>query len=185
MRNEYEINSDGINIYLTLFVKSHPIAKTLLSIIVLTLIVFLIYIASTLSIKDEPKSVFGIIIFGIFIFFIPFRYLLWNLFGKENLIINTKSLSYNRDFGIYKTNLKTEYHERLSLGFEHTRTFENIEYGNLIFNTYNEKSDLPELLYSTSINLDLKKINEIENEIEKLYDIGINENTEFNNVSLN
>ncbi len=185
MKNEYEINNDGVNIYLTLFVKSHPIGKILLSIFTLTLIILLIYIASTSSIKDEPQSVFGIIIFGAFIFFVPFRYLLWNLFGKEHLIINTKTLSYNRDYGIYRTNLKTKYHERLGLGIEHTRTFENIEYGNLIFNTYNKDSDLPELLYSTSINLELKKINNIENEIEKLYDIGIDENIEFSKASLN
>jgi len=67
----------------------------------------------------------------------------------------------------------------------HIDTFENIKYGNLIFNTYNKESDLPELLYSTSINLELKKIREIENEIEKLYDIEIDENTEFSKISLN
>jgi len=185
MRNEYEINSDGMNIYLTLFVKSHPIGKILLSIFILALIILLIYISSTLSLKDEPESVLGVFIFGIFIFFIPFHYLLWNLYGKEYLIINTKSLSYNRDYGIYKTNLKTKYHKRLGLGFELIRTFENVEYGNLIFNTYNKESDLPELVYSTSINLELKKINEIENEIEKLYNVGIDENIEFNKTSLN
>lgn len=185
MRNEFEINSDGINIYLTLFVKSHPIAKILLSIIVLALIALLIYIASTLSIENDPKAALGIVIFGAFIFVVPFRYLLWNLFGKEHLVINTKTLSYNRDYGIFRTNPKTKYHKRLGLAFEHIRTFENIEYGNLIFNTYNKESDLPELLYSTSINLELNKINEIETEIEKLYNVGIDKNTVFTEISLN
>ncbi len=111
--------------------------------------------------------------------------MLWNLFGKENLIINTKSLSYYRDYGVYRTNLKTLKHKRLATGFEWARTFDNIEYGNLIFEKYNDENDLPEHLYTTSIILNFESIEKINKEISKIYEIRMDEELDFHPISLN
>jgi len=107
------------------------------------------------------------------------------LFGKEYIIINTKSLSYYRDYGIYKTNLKTLRNNKLGTGFEWSRTFDNIEYGNLMFEKYNDENDLPEHLYTTSVVLKFENIEKIDKEISKLYKIKTNQEFGFHPISLN
>lgn len=185
MKNKFEINNDGINVYVTFFVNSHPAGKILISIFVLILIGLLIYLPTTITNEELRDFIFPFLVFGILVFVFPVRYLLWNLFGKENIIINTKSLSYNKDFGLYKTNLKTLKHNRLATGFEWIRTFENIEYGNIVFEKFNEENDLPESLYTTSVALDKESIKQIDEEISKLYNIGNDEEIDFSNISLN
>lgn len=185
MKNNYEISNDGINVYITLFVNSHFIGKTILTVFVLFLIGILCYLPFTVSEENISDSIFPFLIFGILVFVFPVRYLLWNLFGKENLIINTKSISYSRDFGIYKTNLKTLNYKRLGTGFENTRTFENIKYGNLVFVKYNDENDLPEQIYSTSVVLNFESLEKIDQEISKIYEAKMDEEFDFHPFSLN
>lgn len=185
MKNSFEIHNDGINVYVTFFVNSHPTGKVLLTIFVILLIGTLIYLPIELPKEEVLHFIFPFLIFGIIVFVFPVRYLLWNLFGKENLIINTKSLSYYRDYGIYRTNLKTLKHGRLGTGFEWSRTFENIEYGNLVFQKYNDENDLPEHLYTTSVVLNYDNIERIDKEISKLYEIKKNKELNFTPISLN
>jgi hypothetical protein len=183
--NNFEIKNDGINVYVTFFVNSHPVGKILLTIFVVFLIGLLFYLPSTFSKEEISDYIFPFIIFGIIVFVFPFRYLLWNLFGKENLIISTKSLSYYRDYGVYRTNLKTLNHNRLGTGFECSRTYDNVKYGNLVFEKYNDETDVPEHLYTTSVVLNFESIEKIDKEISKIYEIKMDEELGFHPVSLN
>jgi len=185
MKNDFEIKNDGINVYVTFYVNSHPVGKILLTCFVVFLIGLLFYLPFTISDENISDYIFPFLIFGIIIFVFPVRYLLWNLFGKENVIINTKSLSYNRDYGVYRTNLKTLNHKRLGTGFEWTRTFDNIEYGNLVFEKYSDKNDLPEHIYTTSVVLNFESIEKINKEISKLYEIKMDKEFGFYPISLN
>jgi energy-coupling factor transporter transmembrane protein EcfT len=185
MKNKLEIHNDGINVYVTLLVNSHIIGKTILSIFVILLIGGLVYFPTTIPKEEIPSFIFPILIFGFLIFFFPVRYLFWNIYGKENLIINTKSLSHCNDYGVFKTNLKTYPHSRLGTGFEHIRTTDNIKFGKLVFIKYNEENNLPEHLYETSVLLDSENIKLIDEEISKLYEIELNDNFNFEPFSVN
>ena len=52
MRNRFELQNDGINVYVTFFVNSHPVGKVILTAFVIFLIGILIYWPTTLS-KEE------------------------------------------------------------------------------------------------------------------------------------
>ena len=127
MRNVIDINSDGINIYLTLEVKTSKIIKILLIIVLFFIVVLLGFLLSILNIKEEPKLLFPMIIIPILVFYFLVRYVLWNLFGKETIVINRKSISSSLDYGLYKTNLKTVLVNRLGFGEEFIREFEGGE----------------------------------------------------------
>ncbi|MEE9408467.1 MAG: hypothetical protein V3V28_10390 [Polaribacter sp.] len=185
MKNKLEIHNDGINIYVTLIVNSHIIGKTLLSLFVILLIGGLIYFPSTIPKEEVSSFIFPILIFGFLVFFFPVRYLLWNIYGKENLIINTKTLSHYNDYGIFKTNLKTHAHQRLGTSFEHIRTTDNIKLGKLLFVKHNDENNLPEYLYETTVLLNSENIKMIDNEISRLYDIELNEEFNFQSFSDN
>src|ERR1700761_486593 len=45
-------------------------------------------------------------ILSLIIGFMVLRYSLWNIYGEENLIINTKSLSYQHGYGFFRTGYK-------------------------------------------------------------------------------
>ena len=185
MHNSFKIENNGINVFITLVVKSHSIGKLLTSLAVLAIIGFYIYIASTITKEEISTYIFPLLIGGIVILVLPVRYLLWNLFGQENIIVNTKSISYYRNYGIYSTNLKTKIHDRLTIGFEWTRTFDEIKYGNLIFEKTNEENDLPEHLYTTSVELTFENLTQIQDEIIKLYAVDEEGEFDFFSISLN
>ncbi len=84
MKNTVEKHSDGINIYAEFSVKSNPIGKIILLILVFVLIVFFVLVFSTIDVDTIGKSIFPIVIMAFFLLVIPIRYLVWNLYGKEN-----------------------------------------------------------------------------------------------------
>ena len=168
MRNDYKLNSDGTYINLTLHLNSTTKGKVVLSIIVSILVGVLVYLPFSFPIINNPNIILPIIVFAIIIFVFPIRYLFWNLYGKEHIIINKKKLIIGKDYGVYITNLETQQFERLHIEFERTKTFEEIKFGNLIFKSFNKDPRLSKYIYSSSINLELEVINEIKNEIAKL-----------------
>jgi len=168
VRNDYKLNSDGTYINLTLHLNSTTKGKVVLSIIVSILVGVLVYLPFSFPIINNPNIILPIIVFAIIIFVFPIRYLLWNLFGKEHIIINKKKLIIDKDYGVYITNLETQQFEKLHLEFERNKTFEKIECGNLIFKSFNKDTNLLKCIYTSSIDLELKVINEIKNKISKL-----------------
>jgi len=169
MKNTVEKHSDGINIYAEFSVKSNPIGKIILIILVFVLIVFFVLVFSTIDVYTIGKSIFPIVIMAFFLLVIPIRYLVWNLYGKENLIINSKTISYNYDYGIIKTNLKTLPFNILGTGIELIREDNGIRKGRLIFYDYREKDHLPEVIHYTSILVNLEEVKELDKEISKLF----------------
>ena len=76
---------------------------------------------------------------------------LWYGFGKEKLIINTKSLRYQYMYGLYTTKIETQPIKRaLNVSLTPSRERNGLEYFNVIFETYN-KFDVPEEIYRTSL----------------------------------
>ncbi|MBL4642981.1 MAG: hypothetical protein JKY44_05260 [Flavobacteriaceae bacterium] len=169
MKNEININSDGINVYVIMEIRIHNGLKVVLVGVTITVIVLLVFLLSMLDVKEEPKLIFPMVTIPLLVFYFLVRYTLWNLFGKENLIINTKSISSNFEYGWYKTNLKTILIDRLGFGQEFVREFELVKYGNLNLYNYDKLTHLPEVIYSTSIELTLDEIKEIENKISEIF----------------
>ena len=184
MSNQLTIKSDEINVYATLRVRSKFIGKLVLSILVFGLIVFYVFLALNVNNENAQILVFFLLVFGFIIFF-PIKYLLWNLYGNEILIVNTKSISYSYYYGLFKTNLKTINHERLGLSFEFVKLEDKIEKGKLNFYNYNNSNNLPVLIHQTTVLINKKEIELLELAIQKLFKSEIDENNIYSGFSLN
>ncbi|WP_445452930.1 hypothetical protein [Flavobacterium sp. 25HG05S-40] len=169
MRNTVNKHNDGINFYATFNVKANTFGKVVLSIMILILMTVFIFVVSTITKDDIREMLFPMIVIFVLILAFPVRYLLWNFFGKETLIVNAKTISFCYDYGILKTNLKTIHFDRLGTGFQIIREENDIEIGKLIFYNYRVKDNLPEVIHQTSVLLDNIDINEIDLEISNLF----------------
>lgn len=185
MRNTINKHNDGINFYATFNVKANTLGKVVLSIMILLLMIVYIFIISTITKNEIREMIFPMILIFVLILVFPVRYLLWNSFGKETLIVNTKTISFCYDYGIFKTNLKTIHFDRLGTGFQLIREENDIEFGKLIFYNYRFKDNLPEVIHQTSVMLDTIDINEIDQEISNLFVNEFDERNGFIPYSVN
>ena len=169
MDNNIDIQSDGINVFATLKVGASKTGIRIVSIFILTEIIIFIFLANqAFSDKDIKMFLILITIFIIFIGF-PIKYLLWNTYGKEYLIVNTKSLSFYYDYGFFKTRLRTIKFRDLASGFDKIHLKDNKEYGKILFYDYNKDNNLPELIHETTVILSSDQAEKLISEIHKVF----------------
>lgn len=169
MKNRINISTDGINAYAKIEVNASKIGIQILTFFVFAeIIVFLV-----LLIQIKPEEVVSMIIPVLIVLVIfvglPLKYLLWNLYGNEELIVNTKSISWSYYYGFFKTNLETVKYDRLGTGYEKVRGENEEEVGRLIFYNFREEDNLPELIHQTTVLLNKDEIKEFDNKISDIF----------------
>ena len=184
MKNRIDIKNDGKNVYATLHVKANPIGIIILMTLVAIAFAFFAALAWT-AVDDAPVYIFPLLIIGGLLAAFPGRYLVWNLAGKELLIVNTKTISYHYNYGLFKTNMKTLNFNSLALGFEPEQSDKGHQKGNLVFYNYREDTGLPEVLHATTVLLEKEKIEELDLEIRRLFEKELIETSPFLDFSLN
>lgn len=169
LKNRIEINADGINAYARISVNaSRTGIKILAGFLILEIVIALGLLSQIKS--EEVLSMIIPILIGLFVFVgFPIKYLLWNLYGNEELIVNTKSISWSYDYGFFKTNLQTVKHFRLGTGYEKVRGNDENEVGKLIFYNYREEDNLPEIIHQTTVLLNKKEIAKFDKEISEVF----------------
>ena len=114
MKNELKIESDSNNIYTEFNLKASKAGKIILAIMIFVIFGLLI----GLILNSKPKDIKGMIIPIIFIITLLgfcIKYLLWNIYGQEFIVINPKSISYKRNYGFFNTNLTSIIFDELSI----------------------------------------------------------------------
>jgi len=122
------------------------------------------------SIESFREIIHPALLLLIFIIGFSVKYFLWNKFGVEELIVNTKSISWVYDYGFFRTNTKTVKYDRLGTGFERIRGLENEELGRLVFYNYREEDNLPEFIHQTTVLLKKEEINEFDKQISNVFE---------------
>lgn len=90
-----EIYSDGVCVYVSVSVSNPFIGKLAL--------VFANLLILTVIGLGIAWQIPAMVICFLLLFMLLAKYSLWNFFGQENLIINTRSVSYQNDYGLFKT----------------------------------------------------------------------------------
>lgn len=171
MENYYRKKTDGINLYLELNVRNPLWGKLILILCILmalTPVVYLIYDSIKKPENTSDIIIPVLIIIGLIIIF-PLRYLIWNCYEKKFIVINEKSISYNYNYKILVTNLKTISINQLGSEIEVVKIEKDIEYGRLLFYNYNKETNLPEFIFQTSVLLKVENLQEIEEAIIALF----------------
>ncbi len=169
MKNRINIKVDELNIYASIEVNASKIGMRILSTLLLIEFLVFVYLFSTTSLDEISQFVVPMIFSLILFVGIPVKYLLWNLYGKEEIIINSKSISWSYDYGFFKTNMETVTFDRLSTNFEHVRQTGNVDIGRLLFINYRAEDNLPEILHQTTALLSKSDIEYFDNQISKIF----------------
>lgn len=114
-------------------------------------------------------SIMTSLTFMIFWILFPLKYAWWNVFGKEMLIINRKSISYQYHYGFIKNNLKTVTYQNLSVRFQTFLIDKEKKLGKMYFYEESEKTGLPNLLHNTSIYILQSEYDIVIEEIKLLF----------------
>ena len=169
MNNSADIQFDGVNVYVNLSIKVDRISNIMVAgfnIIAISLFVLLV---SAVEKQEVGKFIIPFAIMSILIIFFPLRYMLWNFFGKEILIVNTKCISWAYNYGFFKTNLKKIPFRRIATSYEFVRESGGIDFGRLQFINYSPLTNLPVTIHTTSVLAPKGDIEKIQNAIEQLF----------------
>lgn len=184
MRNKCNINTDGINV--NIFSEIHIDTTGKIFLLITNLIVWpgLFYIFSFIPVSLIKNFIPVIIILPTILIFTLGGYTIWNLWGKEFVRVNVKSISYRRSYGIFETKEKVIKIDRLGFRYEKIRYFNNIEHGKIHFFNYNE-NNIPEDVFETSILIPKEKADEVDARITELFITEYYEEKEFAPFSMN
>lgn len=116
----------------------------------------------------SPDSIMLSLTFLVLWFLFPFKYAWWNVFGKEILIINSKSISYQYNFGIIQSRLISKPYKDLTINFQNLILMNTNYFGKLYFIEENEKTGLKKVLHQTSIYISEEQFDSLSDEIFKM-----------------
>lgn len=105
--NDKLIFSDGNTLWITLESKVRNWVKILLIVINICLYCVPILLLASSWAKEGPKLIFAAMAMSGMFFYVVTRSTLWNIFGRESIVITSSQFSFYRDFGLYRTPLKT------------------------------------------------------------------------------
>ncbi|RMD95814.1 MAG: hypothetical protein D6816_19805, partial [Bacteroidetes bacterium] len=139
MKNKIEIDSDGINVFVMMNVKASRPGIITLSVFLILEIILISVLLWHFDFEEASLLVIFMLIGFAFFIGLPLKYLLWNLYGNEELIVNTKSISWSYDYGFFKTNLQTVKYDTLGTGYAKVRGDDDEELGRLLFFNYRKE----------------------------------------------
>jgi hypothetical protein len=110
-----------------------------------------------------------LIVFPIVVIVPMLRTILWSLYGKESLVISTKSTVQNISFGVFSPNpSKYNYDHRVTFAFELLRTVNGVEEGFLHVNYY-DADNQPIHLFQTRCYLSVEDAKRILLEVDRIF----------------
>ncbi|WBV60775.1 hypothetical protein PFY12_01330 [Chryseobacterium camelliae] len=164
MESNFNIRRIHNSIIISLSAKPKFYAYILLSLIVIAMFLPLL---NTAKITVDKIMVFVVYIILMALF--PLKYALWNVFGKETLVINRKSISYQYDYGFIRNNLTTTTYQNLSTHFQNFLIDKEKTLGKIHFYEEDEKTGLPNIFHITSIYITQSQYEIIIEEIKSLF----------------
>ncbi|MGM9478565.1 hypothetical protein ACS5PU_19235 [Pedobacter sp. GSP4] len=154
-----DINFDDLNIYVRTIIPTNRYLKIFLFFFNISAIIGGFWFA--FSLQDEKPNIFPFLL-PIAYFFALGKYLLWNTFGEEFYVISTTHISYQHNYGFWKTKFKTfKYY---SISQVQGKEKDGIT---LFFQDYNEQK-LPIEVFSNTIEISILDSQKIFNRLNEI-----------------
>ncbi|MDX5345951.1 MAG: hypothetical protein LPK19_01780, partial [Hymenobacteraceae bacterium] len=152
MKNICKVFSDGTCIYIDLYVKSAWIGRFFLFAFNLFIFSGLLFLLVKVEDVYIGQVLVASAVFLTFYGFTVVRYTLWNFFGHESIIINTKTLTTQSDYGFFLSKPKTIELNGWALEYaQKQETKAGVQHTIQIF-TYDEH-DRPVFVYETGVTI--------------------------------
>jgi hypothetical protein len=185
MKDKINISTDGVCVYIDSQIQISRFDR--ISVILLSLFAFapffiMIYSFST---DNSKELVFGMISYLVIVGGITLRFALWKLFGEEFISVNTKSIKYQRSYGIIRINPKTIEINELSIAFNKRETDKDgQELGNIYFYDY-DQHDQSSLVFESTMFMNYKLYEEFESQLSFIFFNKRAKNGEIGVITLN
>jgi hypothetical protein len=156
-----ELKKDYINLHVAIEAETSKVVKGILIFFNMCTLAIVV-----LSLVDWLLALFviGVLLMSLFGWLT-----LWYGFGKEKLVITSKSISYQYQYGFYTTKVESQPLRRaLNISLAPSRERNGLEYFNVIFETYNEQN-VPEEIYRTSLAINRAEFATLKRAIRTLY----------------
>lgn len=186
MKNTADITNDGVSVYLDSAIR--PDNTVRIALFFANLFAFGIYGLIVYATWGEGLPRFSL--FAIYIMLPLFysvtlgRLTLWNLFGQEYVIVNTKSIAYRRNYGFFSTELKVLPFKDLHYTILERHKRSGVESGTVQFAHHNEQG-LSVNLFTTSVVLPLKKLHDLTDQIRFIFALERISDPEYDVIHLN
>lgn len=112
-----DISLDGLQLNYTAKVQANPIGKVIVLLLFFGAILFFGILIYYVGVNDTKAILMPIAAFVIIVGYFMGRYLLWNFYGREIICINSKVLTYQFDYGWFKTEKKDIAFVRLATDY--------------------------------------------------------------------
>lgn len=169
--NDNLIFSDGNTVYITLESKIRTWVKVLLIVLNIGLYCIPIFLLWLSSETKDGSLVFAALAMSGVLFYYLTRPTLWNVFGRESIIITTENLSYYRDFGFYKSQIRNiNIAHGLAAYIENELAYEDEPYIVITFCEYLPDGEYREIL-TTGIKTQEENYNKIVQLLDELFEI--------------
>jgi len=167
MKDKCTYTTDGVSVYLDLTLVSSLTGRIILVILNLILWTGFILIFSFIPKEEISSFIFPAILIIAFLIYVPLRFTLWNIWGKEFIRVSPRSISHSRSYGFFSTKEKTIDINRFGFGYEVTKKFGGEDYGTFYFYNYQD-NDNPELIFENSIHISKETAEEITELLDSL-----------------
>lgn len=175
--NTSNITTDGICVYATFKRRTALSGKILVSIAMALFVPVII-----LSISE---GIIALLFFTLIIEAFIARYALWNFFGKETLVINTKTITWQHDYGFFVTKEQVKLvNRRLIIERRPEDTIKSEQQFKVSFISYDD-NDLPVYIHEIAVALTESDADELEEAIEQLYIDRLSDDYEMPYINLN
>lgn len=156
-----ELKKDYINLHVIIEAETSKVVRGILIFFnVCTLAIVLISVVDWLL----ALLVIGVLLMALFGWLT-----LWYGFGKEKLVITSKSIGYRYQYGFYTTKMESQPIRRaLNISLAPSRERNGLEYFNVIFETYNQHN-VPEEIYRTALAINRAEFATLKQSIRTLY----------------
>lgn len=184
MQNRFQITSDDERVDVRMTIHTERSWRMVLLGMILAVLIMLI---CAFFFDPNTKTLYILFVLLGIVLIWPVRYFLWNTYGKESLTITKGALSYQYDYGWFKTRRRTLPFDRLSLGHQIIQKGEsNLEYkGQLMLFDYDKEGDRWYEFYRTSVLLTEIQMKRIDIEIIRLFEKDFLKYGGFQGFSLN
>jgi hypothetical protein len=168
--NDNLIFFDGNVLYITLESKVKNWVKWLLIFVNIAIYSFILYVFTFMPNKAEGSFILPLLIVYGVIYLTLTRMTLWNIYGRECMMISKDNFSYYRDFGLYRTPL---VHKELAQGLavfdQQVIAYEKETHVIISFYECLPNKQFQEII-TTSIKTQVQNLHKIHSLLNEMYD---------------
>ena len=178
-KNNSVIWSAGNQLNLLLKVQSDKKMVIILTSMTTLYFVAILTLSFFIGTENIGKAIIPFILFTIIIVLFPVRFLLWNKYGEENIIITNSTLNYSFSYGFYTTQLNTFKFNFLGKEFIKERAGDEINvgefviekesYGTIAFYREDPETNLPIHFYETTVQISYDEYLIFEDQMDEFF----------------